>query len=213
MSKEMKREEGIRGFHNRYRTFPSAKVGKTTVEYVPADFWAEIKKSASRPEVIRAWIDFAGRFREKMSLPDDKDLKAIEKFIGMSEIWGRLVACSAVRNDPIDDFGMFGSGPGFIFILGLRDQPKPPVRSSEVAVALGLTLVPAWGENGQELHYISHHDAFPSSLSYDVITRSTRPNLLAAITNSLGGKIYFRPPGIILGDASCVVISDNQKPL
>jgi hypothetical protein len=45
---------------------------------VPSDFWDEIEKSASRPEVIRAWIDFAGRFRENMRLPDDKDLKAIE---------------------------------------------------------------------------------------------------------------------------------------
>jgi|YNPMSStandDraft_1061717.scaffolds.fasta_scaffold18687_2 hypothetical protein len=132
----------------------------------------------------------------------------------MSKIWKRLAACSAVRNDPIDYFGMFGIGPGFIFILGLgRGQPKPPVLPSEVAVALGLTLVPAWGENGQRLHYISHHDAFPNSLRYDVITRSTRTNLSAAITDILGGRIYFRPPGIILGDASCVVIFDNQKPL
>jgi len=214
MSKDIKREEGIRGFHNRYRTFPSAKVGRTMVEYVPADFLGEIVRRASDPEVIRAWMDFAGRFEEEMRLPDDKDLKAIEKFIGMSKIWERLVACSAVRNDLIDDFGIFGIEPGFIFILGLgRGQPRPPEYPSEVAVALGLTLVPAQGENGQKLHYISHHDAFPSSLSYDVITRSTRPNLLAAITDRLGGRINFRPPGIILGDASCVVIFDNQRPL
>jgi hypothetical protein len=207
-------EESIGHFHNRHSTFLSAKLGGTTVEYVPVDFLTEIQKKASRPEVAKAWIDFAGRFRENMQLPDDKNLKAIEKFTRMSEIWGRLVACSAVRNDPIDDIGMFGIEPGFIFILGLgRGQPKPPVLLSEVAVALGLTLVPAWGKNGQELLYISHHDAFPNSLHYDVITRSTRPNLLAAITDILGGMIYFLPPRIVLGDASFVVIFNNQKPL
>jgi hypothetical protein len=103
----------------------------------------------------------------------------IRKFFEDPENVSRTIFCNKVNSDLLDDWGIFGYTPGFIFIEEKNYNGNKTLADRAASTGLSIAVDPKTG-----LGVMSHFDYFPKhKFEYEVIRQKFDPKLFALMAD------------------------------
>lgn len=97
--------------------------------------------------------------------------------------------CPQINKDLLDDWGLYGYEPGFIFVVGNYENP-PNTRAAEMWATQQLLN---W-DPVEKLPIMGHYDFFPKlSLKHQIITPTETPRTFAYLYELLKQPPCLRP--------------------
>lgn len=107
------------------------------------------------------------------------DESEIRKFYEDPENVSRTIFCKQINVDELDDWGMFGYTPGFIYIEKKRYEGERTLADKAAGLGLSIAVDPKTG-----LGVMNHFDYFPKhKFNYQLIRQSEYPEVFKIMTD------------------------------
>jgi hypothetical protein len=124
---------------------------------------------------------------QKKEFPDVKIedwREQIEEFYADPENISRTIVCPNINNDLTDDWGMFGYGPGFIYVTGQNYTGETTINDRRSSLGLSIATDPKTG-----LGFMKHFDDFPrKKYSQRIIQKHDEPELFKLMCDIFNKK-------------------------
>ena len=113
-------------------------------------------------------------------LPETSDPEALEKFF-TTEMLGRVLACPKINVDLLDDWGILGTEPGFLFLCSMNYEGARSLNDRLWLQGRTVRTV-----SGLSVPVIGSYDSVPRiKFSFDIATPSNRAAVYRFLLNKV----------------------------